>query len=126
MPQTSIGKIALYFMALLYIAAGFYHFINPKPYLQIMPPWLPGHRVLVYISGALEIILGVAILYKPYRKVAAWGIVFLLIAVFPANIQMVVNYYNQNHPRFWGSILRLPLQVLLIWWAFAYTKSNKK
>ncbi len=126
MPGTSIGKIALYIMSLLYIVAGFYHFINPQVYLQIMPPWLPWHKALVYISGIAEITLGLLILYKPWRRIAAWGIIFLLIAIFPANIQMAINYHIESHPRFWGSMLRLPLQILLIWWAYTYTKTYKK
>src|SRR5687768_828268 len=119
-------NIGLYIMSGLYIAAGIYHFINPDVYLKIMPPWLPWHKVLVYLSGALEIILGASILYKPWRRIAAWGIIFLLIAVFPANVQMAINYYHANHPRFWGAILRLPLQIILIWWAHLYTNRTKK
>lgn len=126
MPATPIRKIALYLMSLLYIVAGLYHFINPQVYLQIMPPWLPWQKLLVYISGVAEITLGLGILYKPWRSMAAWGIIFLLIAIFPANIQMAINYHYENHPRFWGSMLRLPLQIFLIWWAYTYTKTKKK
>jgi uncharacterized membrane protein len=109
-------------MSLLYISAGIYHFINPGVYVKIMPPWLPFPEVIVYVSGAAEIILGICLLYQPWRRRAAWGIIFLLLFVFPANIQMAINYHNENHPRFWGSMLRLPLQIMLIWWAYLYTK----
>jgi len=109
-------------MAAGYTAAGIYHFINPEPYIKIMPPWLPWPRALVFLSGALEIFLSLIIMYKPWRAFAAWGFMILLVAIFPANIQMAINYYNEDHPRFLGSILRLPIQVLLIWWAFVYTK----
>jgi uncharacterized membrane protein len=111
-------------MAAGYSAAGIYHFINPAPYLAIMPPWLPWHKALVFVSGALEIILSIFILYKPSRPFAAWGFIILLIAVFPANIQMAINYYNDNHPMYWGSMLRLPMQLILIAWAFVYTKKD--
>lgn len=111
-------------MAAGYTAAGIYHFINPAPYLKIMPPWLPWHEELVFISGALEIILSLLILYKPSRPFAAWGFIILLIAIFPANIQMAINYYKNNHPVYLGSLLRLPVQLVLIAWAFRYTKKN--
>ena len=109
-------------MACLYIAAGIYHFICPKFYTRIMPRWLPMHLQLVYISGAFEIILGLLLFPIATRVVAAWGIIALLIAVFPANIQMMLNYRRRHNPYLWITILRLPLQLLLIWWAWQYTK----
>ena len=112
-------------MAAGYTAAGIYHFINPAPYLKIMPPWLPWHKTLVWVSGALEILFSFIILYKPWRAYAAWGFIVLLVAIFPANIQMAINYYNDDHPRFEGSLLSLPIQILLIAWAFAYTKRDR-
>lgn len=114
--------ILLYLMALLYVAAGVYHFVRPKFYMKIMPPWLPWHLELVYVSGAIEIILGLLLLPVATRSLAAWGIIILLIAVFPANIQMAINYWHKNNPYLWIAILRLPLQFLLIWWAWQYTK----
>jgi len=117
-------KLGVYIMALGYAAAGLYHFINPAPYLEIMPSWLPWHKELVFLSGAVEILLSLIILYKPWRPLAAWGFIILLVAIFPANIQMAINYYKNDHPRFLGSLLRLPIQFLLIWWAFAYTKDE--
>lgn len=112
-------------MASLYAAAGINHFVNPQTYLAIMPPWLPAHSFLVFISGLLELILGVLLFFTPTRRLAAWGIILLLIAVFPANIQMTINYEREEHPNFWLSVLRLPLQFLLIWWAYQYTKPAK-
>ena len=110
-------------MALLYVAAGINHFVNPDIYLNIMPPYLPQPNLLVYISGLLEILLGLLLLPRLTRRVAAWGIILLLIAVFPANIQMAINYGQTNHPGLWISLLRLPLQIVLIWWAWTFTKS---
>jgi uncharacterized membrane protein len=109
-------------MALFYLAAGIYHFIRPGFYTKIMPPWLPWHLQLVYISGASEILLSLLLLPVSTRKIAAWGIIVLLIAIFPANIQMMLNYYRNHDPGLWITIVRLPLQLVLIRWAWEYTK----
>jgi uncharacterized membrane protein len=115
--------VALYIMSLLYIAAGINHFVNPRMYVKIMPPWLPGHLQLVYISGVAEILLGILLIPASTRIFAAWGIIVLLIAVFPANVQMMLNYYQKNLPGFWLTLVRLPLQAVLIWWAWGYTRN---
>jgi uncharacterized membrane protein len=107
-------------MSLLYIAAGVYHFVKPRMYMRIMPGWLPAHLQLVYISGAAEIILGLLLIAPATRVMAAWGIILLLIAVFPANIQMMLDYYKNGHPMRWVTVVRLPLQGVLIWWAWLY------
>lgn len=114
--------LLLYVMAFVYVAAGIYHFINPKLYLKIMPPYISYHLQLVYISGVIEIILGILLLPESTRSVSAWLIMVLLIAVFPANIQMAVNFWQKNNPSLWIAILRLPLQPFLIWLAWLYTK----
>ncbi|MBL0308634.1 MAG: DoxX family protein [Bacteroidetes bacterium] len=115
--------LSLFIMAALYVAAGVNHFWHPKFYLKIMPPWLPWHHQLVIISGVCEIALGLLLLFSSTRSVAAWGIILLLIAVFPANIQMMLDYWNKSNPKLWVTILRLPLQLILIWWAYTFTKS---
>lgn len=93
--------------------------------MKIMPNWLGWHRELVIISGIAESILGVLLVFKPTRRHAAWGIIALLIVVFPANIQMMLNYVHENNPMLWLAILRLPLQVLLIYWAYTFTKKPR-
>ena len=113
-------------MGICYVAAGINHFINPAMYLAIMPPWLPAHAALVFISGFMEILLGVLLFIPSARRFAAWGIVLLLLAVFPANIQMMLNYNAENHPKLWLTVLRLPVQAALIWWAIYYTKEEQK
>ncbi len=115
-------KWSLYIMALLYFLAGVNHLWHPGFYLDIMPPWLPWPQALVLISGLLEMLLGVLLLIPVTRRMAAWGIILLLIAVFPANIQMLLNYVHQDNPGLWLAILRLPVQFLLIWWAYVFTK----
>lgn len=111
----------LYVMAMLYVAAGINHFRNPAMYLKIIPHFLPLHNAINIVSGAAEIILGLLLFSKGTRSMAAWGVVALLIAVFPANVQMAVDYTAQHHPQTWLAYARLPLQPLLIWWAVSYT-----
>jgi uncharacterized membrane protein len=109
-------------MALFYIAAGVNHFVHPGGYRKIMPPWLPLHEQLILISGIAEILFASLLLFRVTRRLAAWCIISLLIAVFPANIQMMLNYYHENNPALWVTIVRLPLQIALIWWAWLFTK----
>jgi uncharacterized membrane protein len=116
----------LYAMAVLYIAAGINHFIHPAFYIKIMPPWLPYHTALILISGVCEIVFGLLLLLPSARRPAAWLIILMLIAIFPANIQMMVNYLHENNPRLWIAIVRLPLQLVLIWWAYYFTKKTKQ
>ncbi|HTL07477.1 MAG TPA: hypothetical protein VL307_04435 [Chitinophagaceae bacterium] len=115
-------EVSLYAMAILYIAAGVMHFIKPGMYFKIMPAFLPWPLLLVYISGACELLLGGLLLPPATRVMAAWGIILLLVAVFPANIQMMVLYYQKHLPYRWLTVARLPLQFLLIWWAWTFTK----
>lgn len=115
-------EISLYVMALLYIAAGANHFINPRFYTPIMPPWLPWHLELIYISGICEILFGALLIPPGTRIIAAWLIIALLIAVFPANIQMLINFQKVQHKYLWAAWLRLPLQAVLIWWAWIFTR----
>ncbi|MEO8760259.1 MAG: MauE/DoxX family redox-associated membrane protein [Bacteroidia bacterium] len=117
-----IKLVLLYVMALLYVAAGIYHFVNPKMYQRIMPTYLPWHLPLVYISGVCEIVFALLLLPESTRPIGAWLVIALLIAVFPANIQMAVTYWQKQKPALWIAIARLPLQLVLIYWAWIYTK----
>lgn len=108
--------------AVFFIAAGANHFINPEFYLKIMPPYLPWHLPLVLISGIAQIVLGAALLVPRFCRWAAWGLIALLIAVFPANVYMTQNpelYPDIPAVALW---LRLPLQGVLILWAYFYTR----
>jgi uncharacterized membrane protein len=118
-------KNFLYVMAVFYICAGINHFLHPFFYTKIMPPYIPFHLELVYISGAFEILCGVLLIFPKTRRAGAWLTIALLIGIFPANIQMTVNYYNENNPDLWISIIRLPVQILLIWWAWIYASGNR-
>ncbi|HZH67515.1 MAG TPA: MauE/DoxX family redox-associated membrane protein [Flavisolibacter sp.] len=116
-----MNKILLYVMAVLFVLAGANHFWHPAGYLKIIPPFLPYHEAINYVTGALEILFGALLLFKATRNIAAWGLILLLILVFPANIQMAYDYKQQGHPLLWAAYLRLPLQLLLIWWVLIYT-----
>ena len=114
--------ILLYIMAALYVAAGIYHFVNPKMYQRIMPSYLPWHIPLIYISGVCEIVFALLLIPESTRPIAAWLVIALLIAVFPANIQMAVSFWQKQRPTLWIALVRLPLQLVLIWWVWIYTK----
>ncbi|CAN5374964.1 DoxX family protein [soil metagenome] len=119
-------NVSLFVMSALYILAGINHFWHPEFYLAIMPPWISWHRELVLISGIAEFTFGFLLLFTTTRRIAAWAIILLLIAVFPANIQMMLNYWEESNPKLWVTILRLPLQIILIRWAYAFTKQYQK
>ncbi|MCH5598143.1 DoxX family protein [Niabella ginsengisoli] len=114
--------ISLYMMSLLYVLAGVNHFWHPRTYEKIMPPWVKWHKQVVIISGIFEIVLGLLLLIPFLQSFAAWGIILLLILIFPANIQMMLNYKASKNTKFWMTIVRLPLQIVLIWWAYTFTK----
>ena len=118
-------RFSRFLMGTLYIAAGTLHFVLTRTYTGIMPDYLPAHRELVLISGAAEIAGGLGILIPATRRPAAWGIVLLLIAVMPANIWMAQHPERYPNIPLWAIWLRLPLQLPLIWWAYAYTRRER-
>ena len=119
-----IKQILKWILAVAFILAGTNHFLNPQFYLKMMPPVLPAHLLLIYVSGFFEIALGVLLLIPKHQKLAAWGLIALLIAVFPANIYMAMN--PQLFPEFssMAPFLRLPLQFILI--ALVFWIARKK
>ena len=117
-----LKTILKYLLCVFFVAAGLNHFINPAFYLKIMPPYLPWHLFLVYLSGFFEVALGALLLAPAVTRTAAWGLIALLVAVFPANIHMATNpqlYPDISPLALW---LRLPLQAVFIAWAFWYTR----
>ena len=104
-------------LALLFVGAGTWHFVRPGTYLRIMPPALPAPLLLVYLSGAAEIAGGLGLLLPATRRWAGWGLLALLVAVFPANGHMALVHEQLGIPGWvaWG---RLPLQVPLLWWVW--------
>jgi len=115
-------QFLLYAMVCLYVVAGISHFVHPQAFMSIMPPWLPWPAMLVLVSGICEVGFGLLLLPVATRRVGAWLIIALLVAVFPANVQMAVNYAHAQSPYLWIALLRLPLQGVLVWWAWQYTK----
>lgn len=111
-------------MGILFVLAGLNHFLSTSFYLRMMPSYLPWHAILVYISGLAEMLLGILLIIPQTSAIAAWGLIALLIAVFPANLQMALNpstFPEFSEAALWG---RLPLQAVLIAWAYWYTKSD--
>jgi uncharacterized membrane protein len=113
------GKILL---GVFFIVAGIAHFARPEVYVKIMPPYLPWPLGLVYASGVCEAGLGILVLIPRYTRLAAWGLIALLIAVFPANVHMAMHpeLYPRIPPA--GLWWRLPLQGVFMAWAYAYAR----
>ena len=104
-------------LGIAFVLAGLNHFRRDEFYVRITPPYLPWHRELVYLSGVCEIALGVLLLVPRYSRLAAWGLIALLIAVFPANLHMALNphLFPEIPPvLLWA---RLPFQAVFIAWA---------
>ncbi|MCH7643043.1 MAG: DoxX family protein, partial [Chloroflexi bacterium] len=108
---------SLYSMAIFYILAGLNHFRDPRFYLKMMPKYLPAHKELILASGAIEILLGAALFFEPIRDFALIGIILLLIAIFPANVEMLTSKNFKKIPLKW-KVLRLPFQGVFIFWAY--------
>lgn len=119
-------RVGLALAATGYVLAGTLHFIQPDAYLRIMPPYIPAHVFMVRASGVCEILCGLGLLVPLTRRVAAWGLVALLIAVFPANIYMATNPIDTGAASLAPALLwgRLALQPLLIWWVLWCTKGR--
>ncbi len=118
-------KLALrWLLGLLFVAAGVNHFVRPDFYLRIMPPYLPWHRELVLLSGIFEALGGVGLLIPRFQVAAAWGLIALLVAVFPANLHMALH--ATDYSRFPPALLwaRLPFQGVFIAWAYGYTRRS--
>ena len=108
-------------MGIIYILAGLNHFRQPRLYLKIIPDYLPNPNLLNKLSGIAEILLGILICISLTSNFAAWGIIALLLAIFPANLYMYQNDKAALGLPKWLRLLRLPLQLALIYWAFLYT-----
>ena len=114
--------------AVFYVGGGILHFRAPAAYLKIMPPYVPWPEAMVYVSGIAEIAGGLGLLLPATRRLAAWGLVALLIAVFPANVYMATNpiYLGASPMPGWIAWARLPLQGVLIWWVLWCTRKTVK
>ncbi len=114
--------ITIYIMSIFYIQIGIKHFTDPDWFILIMPPYLPFHKELVYLSGFFEIIFGILLIFNKTRLFAGWGLILLLIAVFPANIYLAQTNgeaMNISKELAWG---RLPVQIVFIALAYWHSK----
>lgn len=124
--KRTVGKtVSLILCGSAFIAAGLNHFFNPSIYCKIMPSYLPYPLELVYISGVFEVLGGVGLLMPALRPIAVWGLLLLLLAVYPANINMAL------HPELTPKLpvlvlyLRLPLQFALMYWVWSLRDKQK-
>lgn len=113
----------LVLLSIAMIVAGCLHFKVPQAYVKMMPAFLPAHLPLVYVSGVAEILCGLGLLLPQTRVLSAWALIALLIAVFPANVNMAVHHIGigDRPPVPWMLWARLPVQGVLIAWAYWFT-----
>ncbi|MBI3553425.1 MAG: DoxX family membrane protein [Elusimicrobia bacterium] len=121
-----MNEIPRWIFASLFITSGIGHFVRTKWYERLMPPYLPWHRELVWLSGLIELGLGILLLVPRCSSLAAWGLIALLVAVFPANIHMAATSGGPKPAApgvapLWAWA-RLPLQGVLIYWAYLYAR----
>lgn len=119
-PTDISPTVHIILIGILFISIGTYHFVNPEFFIRIMPDYIPNHRALVFWSGVAEVAGGIGILIPFLKIYAAWGLILLLIAVFPANIDMFIKAYQKQGWSLYTylTLLRLPLQFVLIYWVF--------
>tara|TARA_B100001113_G_C20929496_1_gene543714 strand:- start:33 stop:416 length:384 start_codon:yes stop_codon:yes gene_type:complete len=123
-----VKNISIYLMIYFYINVGIKHFTDPYWFLNIIPPYLESIGIeLVYISGFFEILLGFLLLFPKARQISSYGIILLLIAVYPANIYLAFNQEPQELigiSSFAASWIRLPIQFILIGIAYWHSKTD--
>ena len=117
LPDGTARAVSVVALAAVFVGAGVLHFVKPRMFEAIVPPWLPAPRLLVYLSGVAEVAGGVGLLVPALRTWAGWGLAALLVAVFPANLYMAQqsDRFARLAPR-WLLLARLPLQAVLIAW----------
>jgi uncharacterized membrane protein len=118
----SLEMVMKVLLAITMVIAGAMHFIQPRFYLRMMPKILPAPLAIVYFSGVCEMVLGGALLVPALQRWAAWGLIALYVAVFPANLNMAVNdirFEGLKHPAW--TWVRLPFQAVFIAWAWWFT-----
>jgi uncharacterized membrane protein len=112
-PLSRAQTIAIRVFGTFFVVAGINHFLNPDFYLRIIPPYVPFHDATNAVSGAAEIVLGLGLFAERFRRLAAWGSIALLVAVFPANIYAFQHQELIPAPPL-AHLLRLPLQAVFI------------
>lgn len=123
--RTLLKMLELYSTAIFFVLAGARHFITPEYYIRMMPNYLPAHSFLVYIAGFFAILGGIGLMTPRLRSFSAWGLMGLLLAVLPANINLYtqnVDLPNSSTPG-WFLLVRVGLQFFLIAWMFMFAKN---
>lgn len=110
--------MSLLLLALLFVAAGINHFVNPGFYLKITPDFVPWPLAMIYLSGVFEVLGGIAVLLPNLRRAAGWGLIALLIAVSPVHVDMLVHADRFPEVPMWALVARLLLQPVLIAWVW--------
>lgn len=121
-----LKTIMKFLLGIFFVSAGVMHFVNPDFYMKIMPPYLPWHVGLVYLSGVIEIVLGIMVIIPKYTRLAAWGLIALLLAVFPANIYAALNPQVMPDVNPVAQWIRLPFQLVFIAWAWWFTRAERR
>lgn len=118
---------SLIITAIVFIVAGALHFAIPRVYTAIIPAYLPSPLLLVYVSGVFEMLGGAGLLLPSTRTVAGVGLILLLLAVFPANVEMLRLAQARNASALFvaGCWIRLPLQALLVWWVWRVAHATR-
>ena len=119
---SKIKTISIIIMTLFYIGAGINHFINPDWFVRIVPPILPFKITIVYISGIFEVILGCLLIFPKTRFIAGWGLIILLLAVYPANIYVALTNGKAMDTTPMIAWARLPFQFVFIGLAYWHSK----
>ncbi len=120
-----IKLFTIYFMSIAYTYVGIRHFIDPDFFLAIMPNYFSLHLFFVYLTGLMEVVFGVLLVFRKTRKIGAYGLIVLLVIVFPANIHLVQSELSQSilDVTKEQSIIRLPFQGLFLLLAYWHSKN---
>lgn len=116
--DTTLVRVLRVLLGLGMIAQGINHFVMTDLMVAIMPGYLPWHRALVLVSGVAEVVLGAGVFVPRWRRAAGWGLLLLLVAVFPANVEMVRRASDFPQIPELALWLRLPLQPLFMLWVW--------
>jgi len=121
-----IKLFTIYFMSIAYTYVGVRHFIDPDFFLAIMPNYLSMHLFFVYLTGLMEVVFGLLLAFRKTRKFASYGLIILLLMVFPANIHLVESELSQSilEVSKVQTIIRLPFQGLFLILAYWHSKNN--
>lgn len=110
-----------YLLAILFLLAGFNHFRKPKLYQRVIPNYIPYKSSMVLLTGILEMIFGFMLITNESQHIGAWGIIILLILFIPVHLFMLQNEQASLKLPKWVLVLRLPLQLVIMYWSFLYT-----